>query len=368
MAGVVQEKRIGRNGFWGWIGLLLGWSGLVGCLAAPLEAKTTIKSICRLKGQEENTLHGMGLVVGLKGTGDGGAFLPTMRSLAMTMQLMGKPVQAPAELKDAKNVALVLVTAVVPPGGARQGDRLDCVVSSIGAAKSLKGGRLFFTPLVGPENPQHPRVYAFAEGLITIEDESTPTIGKIAGGCRMEEDFFTPFVKDGRITLVLDPNHADFQTASDVAEWINSQLSVQIEGQPLARAINQQNIEVRIPPQYQDDPVLFISQVLATPIMAPPVLPRVVVNERTGSIVISGDVEIGPVVVTHKNVVVETGPGAAAPAGGRFTPLDPEQAQTAKLKALVEALNAVHVPPQDIIDILKGIDRNGKLQGKLILQ
>lgn len=353
-----------------WKGLIWKSVWMLAIFSSPgaMEAKTTIKSICRLKGQEENTLHGMGLVVGLKGTGDGGAFLPTMRSLAMTMQLMGKPVQAPAELKDAKNVALVLVTAVVPPGGARQGDRLDCVVSSIGAAKSLKGGRLFFTPLVGPENPQHPRVYAFAEGMITIEDESTPTIGKIPGGCRMEEDFFNPFVKDGRITLVLDPNHADFQTASDVAEWINSQLSIQIEGQPLARAINQQNIEVRIPPQYRDDPVLFVSQVLATPIMSQPVLPRVVVNERTGSIVISGDVEIGPVVVTHKNVVVETGPAAAAMPGGRFVPVDSEQIQTAKLKALVEALNAVHVPPQDIIDILKGIERNGKLHGKLILQ
>ncbi len=361
---LTQQRRIAWNG---WVG--------TGCvilavlyLAWPVEAKTTLKGICRVKGQEENTLHGMGLVMGLKGTGDGGNFLPTMRSLAMTMQLMGKPVQAPAEMKDAKNVALVAVTAIVPPAGARQGDRIDCVVSSIGGAKSLKGGRLFFTPLVGPENPQHPRVYAFAEGMITIEDESSPTVGKISGGCRMEEDFFNPFVKDGKITLVLDPNHADFQTASDVAEWINSQLSIQIEGQPLARAINQQNIEVRIPPQYHEDPVLFVSQVLATPILSQPIQPRVVVNERTGSIVISGDVEIGPVVVTHKNVVVETGPGAAAPQGGRFMPVDSEQTQTAKLKALVEALNAVHVPPQDIIDILKGIDRNGKLQGKLILQ
>ncbi len=333
---------------------------------AGAEARTTLKSICRVKGQEENTLHGMGIVVGLKGTGDGGNFLPTMRSLAMTMQLMGKPVNAAAELKDAKNVALVAVTATVPAGGARQGDRVDCAISSIGAAKSLKGGRLFLTPLVGPENPQNPVVYAFAEGAITIDNEDMPTTGKVHGGCRFEEDFFNPFVKDRKIMLVLDPNHADFQTASDVAEWINSELSLQIDGAPLAKAINQVNIEVVVPSQYLDDPVLFVSQVLATPIMEQQSNPRVVIHERTGGIVISGDVEIGPVVVTHKNVVVETGPVAAG--AGAFVAIDPEKTDSPKLKALVEALNAVNVPPQDIIDIIKGIDRNGKLNAKLIIQ
>ena len=331
----------------------------------PAEGRTTLRSICRVKGQEENTLHGMGMIVGLKGTGDGGKFLPTIRSLATALQLMGKPVGAAAELKDAKNVALVAVSATVPAAGARQGDRIDCVVSSIGAAKGLKGGRLFLTPLVGPENPEHPRVYAFAEGPITLEDPEMPTTGRIHAGCRLEEDFFNPFIKDGKITLVLDKNHADFQVASDVAEWINSQLSIQIDGVPLARAINQVNVEVTIPAQYRDDPVLFVSQVLATPLMDQQTSPRVVINERAGSIVISGDVEIGAVVVTHKNVVVETG---APPAAGRFVRLDPEQAETPKLKALVEALNAVNVPTEDIIDIIKGIDRNGKLHAMLIIE
>jgi len=329
------------------------------------EGRTTLRSICRVKGQEENTLHGMGIIVGLKGTGDGGNFLPTIRSLAIAMQLMGKPVNAAAELKDAKNVALVSISATVPAAGARQGDRIDCVVSSIGAAKGLKGGRLFLTPLVGPENPEHPRVYAFAEGPITLEDPDLPNTGRIHGGCRLEEDFFNPFIKEGKITLVLDKNHADFQVASDVAEWINSQLSIQIDGVPLARAVNQVNVEVTIPAQYRDDPVLFVSQVLATPLVDQQTSPKVVINERAGSIVISGDVEIGGVVVTHKNVVVETGAPVAA---GRFVPLDPGQNETPKLKALVEALNAVNVPTKDIIDIIKGIDRNGKLHAMLIIE
>jgi flagellar P-ring protein precursor FlgI len=342
--------------------ILAIWTCLVG---APADARTTLRSICRVKGQEENVLHGMGIVVGLKGTGDGGSYLPTMRSLAMAMQLMGKPVNAAAELKDAKNVALVAVAATVPAAGARQGDRLDCVVSSVGAAKSLKGGRLFLMPLLGPEDPQHPKVYAFGEGAITIEDNETPTTGRIHGGCRLEEDFFNPFVKEGKITLVLDAHHADFQAAADVADWINSQLSIQIDGVPLARAINQVNVEVAIPAQYRDDPVLFVSQVLATPLIEQQNSPRVVINERTGSIVISGDVEIGAVVVTHKNVVVETG-GQTGP--GRFAAIDPDQTQTPKLKALVEALNSVNVPTADIIDIIKGIDRNGKLHAKLFIQ
>ncbi len=334
---------------------------------SPPEAdgRSTLRSICRVKGQEENTLHGMGLVVGLKGTGDGGGFLPTVRSLAMAMQVMGKPVNAATELKDAKNVALVAVSATIPAAGARQGDRVDCVVSSIGAAKSLAGGRLFLMPLLGPEAPREPRVYAFADGAIEIENEDMPTTGRIHGGCRFEEDFFNAFVKDGRITLVLDKNHADFQTASDVAEWINSQLSIQIDGIPLARAINQLNVEVTVPAQYRDDTVLFVSQVLATPLVDQQTTPRVVINERQGTIAISGDVEIGAIVVTHKNMTVEAGAPALA---GRFVPVDTEQAETPKLKSLVEALNAVNVPTEDVIDIIKAIDRNGRLHAKLVIE
>jgi flagellar P-ring protein precursor FlgI len=339
-------------------------------LAAPAEARTALKSICRVKGQEENVLHGQGLVVGLRGTGDGGSFLPTIRALATALQLMGNPLGEgkATELKDAKNVALVAVTAIVPAGGARQGDKLDCAVSSIGAAKSLAGGRLFWTPLLGP-HPQNGRVYALAEGPVTLENTVDTTTGKVFAGCRLEEDFFNPFLKDGKITLVLDRNHADFQVAQEIADLINTQMSVQSNGSPLAKAVNSVNIEVAMPPQYREDPVLFISQVLALPVMDPPTGARVVVNERSGSIVISGDVEIGPVVVTHKNIVVETGgaPGTA-PGGAQFVPLDPAQTGTPKLKALVESLGALRVPPADIIDIIKGLDRNGKLHAQLIIE
>ena len=341
-------------------------------VAGPARAATSLASICRIKGQEENVLQGLGIVVGLKGSGDGGNYLPTIRSLAAAMQLLGDPLGkgGAAELKDAKNVALVTVSAIVPAAGARQGDRIDCTVASVGSAKSLAGGRLFLTPLLGPApprstRPEDRRVYALAEGPITIEDPSIPTTGRIHGGCRLEEDFNNVFVKNGKITLVLNENHAEFQVAQDVAELINGRMTFQAGGVPLAHALNQVNVEVIIPRQYLDDPVLFVSQVLNLSMTEPQTVPRVTINERTGSIVIGGDVEIGAVIVTHKNITVETG---AAGAAKQFVPLDPGQTQTPRLKALVESLNAIHVPPEDVIDIIKCLDRNGKLHAQLVIQ
>ncbi len=181
----------------------------------------------------------------------------------------------------------------------------------------------------------------------------------------MEEDFFNVFSKEDKITLVLDKDHADFQVAQDIAELVNSQLNFQSQEGYLAKALNAVNIEVTIPQQYRDDPVLFISQVLSLPMFEPHAEARVVINEKTGSVVIGGDVEIGSVVVTHKNVVVETGDNTTA---NRFVPLDVEHNSTAKLKSLVESLNAVKVPTEDIIDIIKGLERNGKLHGSLIIE
>jgi flagellar P-ring protein precursor FlgI len=339
---------------------------LVATWPRQASARTLLSSICRIKGQEENTLQGLGLVVGLNGTGDGGDFLPTIRSLATAMQLMGNPIGkgGPVELKNAKNIALVMVTAKVPAAGARQGDRIDCIVSSIGAAKSLEGGQLFLTPLQGPQVDK-PRVYAIAEGTIQLDTAQLTRTGRIHQGCRLEEDFYNPFVKDNKITLVLEKNHARFQVAQEVAELINSRLSIQNGYEAVATAVNQVNIEVVIPPQYRNEPVAFVSQVLSLPVIQPPTEALVVVNERTGSVVINGEVEIGAVVVTHKNMVIEAGTN---PQSGRFVGLESNPAPTTSLKSLLEALNAVNVPRADIIDIIKGLEKSGKLQGKLVIE
>jgi flagellar P-ring protein precursor FlgI len=339
---------------------------------------TQLKNICRVKGQEENVLRGLGLVVGLKGTGDSGDYLPTMRALARSMELLGNPIplgdtkrRGPTgltELKDTKNVALVVVEAVVPPIGARRGDKIDCEVSAI-SAKSLAGGRLVFAALQGP-NVQDPRVYALASGRIHLDDANVPTVGSVHKGCRLEEDFFNAFQKDGTITLVLNKHHADFEVAAQIANLVNERYRMheQVavgEEEYLAKAIDPLNIVVAIPDEFRDDPVQFVAEVLGMPVYEPRTDARVVINERAGSIVIGGDVEIGAVVVSHKNVVVETTSPSNA---GKFVAVDPRNPESPKLKSLVEALDALQVPAADVIEIIKGIDRNGKLHGQLIIE
>lgn len=341
------------------------------CFAQPAQAQLRLGDICRVKGQEENVLQGLGLVVGLKGTGDGDA-RPTSRALASIMAKMGSSVaEGPynqdvlAELKHAKNVALVFVTARVPAAGARQGDRIDVQVSAI-SAKSLDGGSLLLTPLLGPR-PNSNRVYALASGLLQLDDLSKPTTARIHQGCQLEADFYSVFTKENRVTLVLDKNHAGFQTAQEIADLLNSQAQFQAGSTAdalMARAVDQVNIEVRIPEQYHDDPVLFVSQILSQRIINPQTEARVVINERAGTVVIGADVEIGPVAVTHKNITIETVPIPYGP----FMPLDTKDAQTVKLKVLVEKLNALKLSPQDIIDIIKGLERTGKLYGRVIIE
>ncbi|HEX5444603.1 MAG TPA: flagellar basal body P-ring protein FlgI [Pirellulales bacterium] len=353
-------------------------------VADSAHAQIRLKNICRVKGQEANTLHGLGLVVGLRGSGDGGGFLPAIRSLATAMQLMGSEIGkgGAAELKDARNVALVSVTAEVPEAGARQGDEIDCYVSSIGAAKTLEGGRLFLTALMGPQ-AEGMRIYAFAEGSLHVDDPKYPTTAKIHKGCRLEEDFLNVFTKNNKITLVIDEHHADFEVAQEIAELINSNwydtshtgalhrgpgrlMGFEADRSGIiAKAVNQKFVEVAIPPAYRDQPVGFVSEVLGMTLAEPQTAARVVVNERAGSVVIGADVEIGSVVVSHKNIVVETGDNLPAE---RFVGVDPGEVQTAKLKALVAALNAVKVPTTDIIQIIKDIERNGKLHGQLIVE
>src|SRR3954464_14159597 len=141
---------------------------VVSALVGEATARTRLKNICRIKGQEENVLRGWGLVVGLNGTGEANDG-PTMRAIARAMEIMGNPVAQPDakqagfdELKKMKNVAMVMVTATVPSTGARRGDKVDCFVSAING-KSLDGGRLAFASLLGP-NTEDKRVYALCQG------------------------------------------------------------------------------------------------------------------------------------------------------------------------------------------------------------
>lgn len=333
--------------------------------AGDLHARTVLRNIVRVKGQETNVLRGFGLVVGLPGTGE--AKDPaTMRALARSMEIMGVPVpEVPlggrsglADLEKVKNVALVMVTARVPATGARRGDQIDCYVSGING-KSLNGGRLAFAALQGPHT-QDRRVYGLCEGALHLQDPESPMVAIVKGGCQMEEDVFTPFVHNGCITLILEEHHANFQTATEVVDSIHKLYSR--EGDGFVQAVNASNIVVRIPQEYQDNPVAFVADILDVDIYSAEPEARVIINNRTGTIVISGDVTIGDVVISHNNVVIEAGD----PPG--FTPIGTEQVNSTRLDALVDALNSIKVPNADRIEIIKEIARSGKLHGRLIVE
>ena len=191
----------------------------------------------------------------------------------------------------------------------------------------------------------------------------------------MEEDFFNAFHEDGLITLVLDDNHVGFQMAGEVASIINKHFAMQLEAPEdaggIARAINAQNVIVRIPEQYRTHVVDFVRQVRELEIRDVPVESKVVIDERSGVIVMGEEVAIGRAVVTHKNgLVIEV--GGLAPEGAQnpaeWFPVDIEGTESPKLKSLIAALKAVHVPTEDMIDIVKCLERDGKIYAKVIVR
>ncbi len=339
--------------------------------------------MCRLKGQEVNTLQGLGLVVGLRGTGDSDA-APTARALARMMQLMGGQVATDSagalnlrDIKDAKNVALVFVTVNVPGVGAQQGDQLDVTVNAI-SAKSLDGGYLMLTPLLGPR-ADNPKVYGLAQGPLSVSPDGPPTTGRIQSGCKMESTVTAEFHQDHKITLVLDRDFADFDTTQRIEDEIDRFVAMTISPtgssgssaatgshvRTWARAIDQLHVEVNIPELYQSKPIMFVSLLLNIQIQLNSRSSRVVINERDGIVVIGEDVEIAPVLVTHRNLRIEAG-------GRNAESLVPVGEQVvngnAKLKALADALNALDVPADDLIAIIKTLKRKGDLYGEVVFE
>jgi flagellar P-ring protein precursor FlgI len=169
------------------------------------------------------------------------------------------------------------------------------------------------------------------------------------------------------MTLLLDKNHADFQAANEIVYLIRQKLVYSESGDPqknedMVRAVDAANIVVKIPKVYMHDPVAFASELLDIRIEEPQTDSRVVINPRAGTIVISGDVEIGDVIVSHRDVTVEAAPVDT------FASIDVDDSGKPKLQTLVNQLNALKVPTADMVEIIRGIERNGKLHGKLIIE
>jgi flagellar P-ring protein precursor FlgI len=330
---------------------------------APPACAATVGDITRVEGQRINKLNGLGLVVGLNKTGDGGDFLPVIRPLAALLQRMNDAVISPLELKDAKNVALVTVTATIPQGGARKGDRLDVQVQSIGGAKSLKGGRLYLAPLQGPQ--RNSIVYALAEG------PQVPTSGVVDGGAVLEEEITTTFVENNVFRLVLGEASSGFSMAATVATVINQNTEYEV-GYSIARALDSRTVEVTVPEAYRANPVPFVGRVQQLDLILPRREARVEINERTGTVVITGNVEISPAVVSHNSLVVSLVASPQQPTTqptviqeGPFFGIDPQGEGGARLQDLVSALNVLKVPPADRIAIIKLLAKSGQIHAEV---
>jgi flagellar P-ring protein precursor FlgI len=362
---------------------LFALAGLMGVSAARADHR--IGDICRIKGQEENVLHGFGLVIGLKGTGDAD-FKAMQRALARYMELLGHrvgtgPSAQPSadELKGVKNAAIVYVTVTVPAGGAQQGDLLDCNISAIGA-KSLDGGSLMLTELRGPL-PGDKTVYGLARGYLSIDDPSKQQTARIPLGCQVEKKIENDFItEDGKLILVMNKDHAAFQTATDIERAINQEPDFILlnptdnsrqnggddELHELAQAIDPVTIEVKIPDTYKKKPTLFASTLLSIRLSPPQVDTRVIINERKQIFIIGADVEIGSVAVMHKNRLIQVGDQPGVNEAVAFNPRG--DSSRPKLESLVAALNLLKVPTADVIDIIKMLKHKRALFGELIIE
>lgn len=345
---------------------------LVFCLAEPLMA-TRIADVTHLQGRRQNRLVGYGLVIGLPGSGDGGKYMASIMQLQAMLSKFEIPVPASA-LADTKNVAIVMVEAVIPDNGVREGDRIDVQVNSTGSAKSLAGGHLVTTPLQGPGLD---RIFAFAGGPVRLPDPKIKTSGIITQGATMEADVIHNYISDDwEITLVVEDVHASHALAAVIAQVINENASEVGQIRRIAAAIGPKNVVVAIPQEERESPADFIARIENTELLMPLGEARIVINRTTGTIAIGEGVEIGPAVISHKGMSIMTTQPPPVPTPE--TPLVQEQHAVGievpkrveggtKLRELVDALNQLNVPSNEIIEIVENLHRLGKINAKLVI-
>ena len=347
-------------------------------LAAAESPITRIKDISKVQGVRTNQLMGYGLVVGLDGTGDSSSSIETIQSIANMLMSYGVKVNTGSIKPD--NVAAVMVTATLPPF-VREGDTLDVTVSSIADADSLRGGTLLQTPLKAGNG----EVYVVAQGAVSTggftvgrggssAQKAFPTVGIAVNGGIVERSVEEDIGSNGMISLSLA--RADFTTASRIASTINSQYG------SVAQAANPGRVDIVIPSYYRDDVVSFVASIEDLPVM-PDNRARVVVNERTGTIIMGGDVSVDSIAVTqggitiriqsntevsqpgpfsYGNTVVTDNPDISVQESSGSTIILPA---TTDVGDIVGALNTIGATPRDTISILQAIKAAGALHADL---
>lgn len=319
-------------------------------------AQTRLKDIVTVKGVRENSIIGYGLVIGLNGTGDGGGEI-TDSSLKKMFQKLGLN---PQKELSSKNVAAVIVTANLPPF-ARIGQKLDVTVSSIGDASSLAGGTLLITPLKGGDG----HIYAVSSGSVSIgglkQGAKFPTIGLVPNGATVEKEINLDFDKKQALRLSL--SHADFTTAARIEKILNEQL-----GGRYAMARDSSTIDLIVPVNYQRNVVQLMAIIENFKVNTDQTA-KIIINERTGTIVAGGEVSLMPAAISHGDLTIEIsggdggGGGASKKKGESVIFVD----KKTTLNELVKGLNAFGVTPEDLISIFQALKRSGSLIGDIEL-
>lgn len=375
------DSRLGRRGARGISGrrLRLAFVTLVVAILALLgggDARAArLKDVAAVKGVRSNQIIGYGLVVGLRGTGDKQQTQFTTQSLRSLLAKMGISIDA-KQIRVA-NVAAVMVTAKLP-AFARTGSSIDAVVSSAGDASSLSGGMLLMTPLVGNDG----QIYAVAQGPVAIGgfsaesggssiSQNHPTVGTLVGGAIVEREVAYSMVGQEQFEIAL--HQPDFTTAQRTAQRINEEFKSAV-----AVARDSGTVDLTLPDAYQKDGVGFMARVESLEI-TPDKPAKIILNERTGTIVMGDSVRVSTVAVAHGNltVVVNKINEVSQPAPfslGDTTPIQNTDLetnqdesnltvieQTVTIGDLVRALNAMGTTPTDLISIIQAIKASGAL-------
>ncbi len=338
---------------------LLNLALVAALLTHPTKASAArVKDIANVRGVRDNQLIGYGVVVGLKGTGDGKSEF-TNKSVGRMFDKLGIKL----EEKDvaSKNVAAVIITAVLP-AFARAGNKIDLTVSSVGDASSLVGGTLIQTPLRAADQ----QIYAVAQGSILVGGgtEAHTTVGRMPNGAIIERDVAEDFTSRKMFRLTL--HNPDFTTAARLAKKINMDLSGKY-----ATAKDAGTVDIIVPFSYEGKAVELLASIESLEV-TPDTRATVIVNEKTGTVVIGENVRISKVAIAHGDLTVKVEGPKGASAGASA---DKSKGQSGDHVAvldtgtnvgdLVKAMNSLGVSPKDLITILQNIKAAGALQGEL---
>jgi len=341
-----------------------------------------LRNLVNIEGVRENQLLGYGLVVGLNGSGDSTQVRAAGQSMSNLLKQFGVKLPDGVDAKS-KNAAIVMVSAVFP-AGYRKGQTIDVTVSSLGDAKSLRGGSLLLTPLKGVDG----EVYALAQGQLVVGGVSaqgasgssvtvnTPTSGRIPNGATIEREIETDF--DSRPTVRLSLKRPHFETATNIVTAINQRFG------KIATARDATSVEVSAP----SDPterVAFVAKLQSLSVAVGNEVPRVVFNSRTGTVVIADGVRVRPAAVSHGSLKVVISERAAvsqpAPLSGGRTAVTPDSTVGVEsgsgrmfrwpagttLQTIIDVINRTGASPDDIMAILQALDQAGAIDGELVV-